>query len=95
MNKERPLRTCKKCGWVHFGVSKQYAKDQSRRFVSWHERQPTDVQECYGKTTLKDLYITYLTCQLCQNSWRNFRPFEERDCPIGCTFGPIVYKEEK
>lgn len=87
------MRTCLSCGWVHFGVTRQYAEDQVARFNEYFSTLSPEVQQSfYGGhgATLDD----YLRCGLCSGSFTNFRDAVEGDCPDGCTIGPIIHEPE-
>lgn len=81
-------RTCK-CGWVHFGVSREYAKNEVKNFNEWYSIQPQETKDYYsGPATILD----YEHCRRCGGSYIHFRDFKEGDCPNGCTLSPIIYE---
>ena len=83
-------RTCLKCGWVHFGVSREFAQDEVARFNSHYVKlSPQEQEQYYGG---KPASITaYERCMACGNGWENFRDFQPGDCPDGCTLNPIIF----
>lgn len=89
------LRTCKKCGWVHFGISLADAKRAVKSFNDYYKSlSKKDQYEFYGlkKASLKH---DYMTCDSCGGSHKNFRQFKPGDSPDGCTMGPIVVNKLK
>jgi len=81
-------RTCNKCGWVAFGVSRGYARLQVKTFNEYYDALPVDKQQSYyggRKASIED----YESCH-CGNSYINFRPAVDADSPIGCTLNPIL-----
>ena len=97
--------TCNNCGWVHFAVTKHYAKKQIRDFADYWNSSPVETklnffkygaspEELPSKYDEEEHYQKYTKCLLCGESYKNFRESKEEDCPIGCTIGPILdYKE--
>lgn len=90
----RQLRTCLKCGRVAFGVSRQYAVGQARRFTRFiRSVYGQQVADQYGikdpSNYTQDWRKEYGRCG-CGNSWENFRDAKEDDCPDGCTLSPII-----
>lgn len=85
--------TCTNCGWVHFAVTREYAEEESRKFMEFYETQPKRVQNCYGKnTTYYDVFANYVGCDLCKGN--DFRPSVEGDVPNGCTIGPVIWEND-
>jgi hypothetical protein len=84
-------RTCLKCGWVAFGVTREYAEDEVERFNAFFDASDAETREAYGNrhSTIK----AYEHCMLCRGPWTNFRDAVEGDCPIGCTLNPIIVEE--
>ena len=85
-------RTCNKCGWVHFAVSREFAENEVKRFNDYFNTLTEDKQQKYygGKSSsIKH----YEHCSLCGNPYTNFRESEEDDCPIGVTLGPIIKED--
>lgn len=86
------LLTCKSCGWVHFGVSREYAENEIRHFNEYFESlTEKERQDYYGgrRSSIKE----YDRCDLCGGSYKNFRPAEVGDCPNGVTLGPIITED--
>lgn len=80
--------TCKKCGWVHFAVSRQCAEQQVAEFNAYFDTLPPEKQQsCYGgkKSSVKRY-------ESCWCGSKEFRPSEESDCPVGVTIGPIIWE---
>ncbi len=85
------LRTCNKCGWVHFAVTRKHAEEQVAEFKVYFDGLPEKQQnEFYGgkPSSIKD----YETCNLCGGSHTNFRDAKYGDVPDGCTISPIIKK---
>ena len=92
--------TCNNCGWVHFAVTKAYAKGQTKQFCDFWDTQEKHVREHYwneqyqgpmpAKYPREKHYAGYLTCNRCGESYKNFRESKLEDSPIGCTIGPIL-----
>lgn len=83
--------TCKACGWVYFGVTREYAENQVKEFNEWFDKQPVNVQSFYGHCGAS--MDTYLNCW-CGNEYKNFRDSKGGDCPDGVTISPILYYSE-
>lgn len=84
-----PLRTCNKCGWVHFAVTRGAAEAEVELFNSYYATLTPEKQQDYygGKTSsIKN----YEHCFFCSNIFTNFRVFKPGDCPDGCTISPII-----
>ena len=82
-------RTCLKCGWVHFGVTRAYAEEQVAKFGAYFDSQPPEVQAQFGR---KSSMADYERCNFCGGPHTNFRSSEPNDCPDGCTIGPIIHE---
>ena len=84
--------TCKKCKWVYFAVSREYAKFEVSKFNEyWETLSKEDRERAYGncKANIKD----YEFCQ-CGNSYKNFRKAKSDDCSSGNTLSPIIQKKD-
>jgi hypothetical protein len=69
------------------GVTREYALDEVHRFNAWYIEQDEETQSHFvGPSMIED----YEVCRLCGEN--EFRPFEEGDCPDGCTIGPVIYE---
>lgn len=90
MNRDLKCRTCLKCGWVYFGVSREYAEDEVRRFGEFFHASTPEIQEMYGghPSSIK----MYEQCW-CGNTYENFRDSLPGDCPNGVTMSPIIVAE--
>lgn len=88
------LVTCKNCGWVHMGVSREYAEEQVKKFNEFYVTLPPESQELYYNNKPASI-DEYLACMRCGAEWSKFRRFEDGDCPDGCTIGPIVQNFEE
>ena len=84
-------RTCLKCGWVHFGVTRAFAEDEVARFNAYYDTlTPKEQQDWYGGR--KSGIAHYEGCFRCGGSHTNFRDEREGDCPMGCTIQPIIHE---
>lgn len=86
------LRTCLKCGWVHFGVTRQHAEDEVSRFNTYFDTLDQDGKDSFGNK--KSSIRHYERCFFCSGPWTNFRPYLEGDCPEGVTIQPIIVEQE-
>lgn len=81
--------TCNKCGWVHFAVSREFAEKQVEEFNQYFDSLSVgDRNDFYGgkKSTIR----SYEHCFFCDNTYKDFRPSKDGDCPLGCTIQPII-----
>jgi hypothetical protein len=85
-------RTCNKCDWVHFAVSRADAESEVARFNAYFDSLPKEKQELYygGKNSSIE---EYERCLACGNSYKDFRPAKHGDCPSGCTLNPIISED--
>jgi len=91
MNERESCFTCNKCGTVAFGVTREFAEAEVKRFNEYYEKlSPQKQQDYYGGT--KSSLRQYERCG-CGNPHTNFRAFKEGDCPDGCTLGPIIRED--
>lgn len=82
------LRTCNHCGWVHMGVTRQFAENAVAEFNIFFETQTPEVREMYGN---KPASITaYEHCFRCGGPHTDMRESKAGDCPDGCTLQPII-----
>jgi hypothetical protein len=94
--------TCNNCGWVHFGVSREYVEKQTQEFGDYWDAADKETKESFWSRAVRgpmpDLFpraehaLGYTKCQRCRGSYTNFRESKEGDCPNGCTIGPILNK---
>lgn len=85
------LMTCKNCGWVHFGVSKQHVNDWNIRWIELCKTQPEEWLQSFGiKNRIPPSDKIYYQCFFCGGPHTNFRESKPGDCPEGCTIQPIL-----
>ncbi len=85
-------RTCNKCGWVHFGVTREFAELSVERFNAYFETlSPFEQQDYYSNR--KASIESYLKCFNCGNSYTDFRNSKDDDAPYGVTIQPILDEE--
>lgn len=82
-------RTCNDCGWVAFEVTREYAEKQVADFNAFYDAAPKSTKRLYGH---RGSITEYERCFRCGGSYKNFREFKKRDCPVGCTLSPIIYE---
>lgn len=80
-------RTCSSCGWVAFGVTREFAEAEVERFNQFYRSSPPEIRECYGGPSS---IAHYECCNRCGNGYDNFRDSIKGDCPDGCTLSPII-----
>ncbi len=85
-NKEK---TCNKCGWVHFGVTSDFAEAEVKRFNEMYDELTAAEKERYYGSNPASM-ASYEKCSRCGNTYKDFRESKEDDCPNGCTIGPII-----
>lgn len=85
--------TCLSCGWVHFGVTREFAESESRKFMDYYESQPPETQDNFGKgQTYERVLAQYERCFFCgQKDPDWYRPAAPDDCPVGCTIQPVIW----
>lgn len=90
----KDYKTCNKCGWVHFGVSRWHAENEVSKFnKSFDALTKEHQEEYYGE---KNSSIRqYEHCVACDESYTNFRDSKYGDCPDGCTINPIISEDKK
>ena len=81
-------RTCGRCGWVHFGMSRKDAEEDVRRFNHFFDSETDEVREMYGNK--RSEIRNYERCFFCHAPFTCFKPFKEGDCPDGVTMQPII-----
>lgn len=81
--------TCLTCGWVSFGVSKEYAEAEVDKFNKWFDTQSEETQSMFSGHSSVENY----RCLICGGV--KFRPYIPGDCPDGCTLNPVIYEENK
>lgn len=83
---------CKKCKWVYFFVSRQYAENEVKKFNEYFETLSDDKKKDYygGKgSNIK----SYEFCH-CGESYKNFRDALNSEVPSGSTVSPIIKWEK-
>ena len=83
------MRTCNKCGWVHFDVTRKFAEAEVKDFNEYFDGLDEAGKGFFGNK--KSRIETYEKCFHCGGAWTDFRPFKDGDCPQGCTLQPIIY----
>lgn len=83
------MRTCKKCGCVHFGVTRQFAENAVREFNDYYETLTPEKQQDYYKGK-KAHILSYEVCFNCGEPNTNFRASKPSDCRDGSTIQPII-----
>ena len=84
--------TCCNCGWVHVELPLTFVIGSVNETNAFLEFLPKDVQLTeYGGRRAS--VVDYTKCVHCGGSYTNFRDYEEGDCPIGVTIGPILARD--
>ena len=81
------MRTCNRCGWVAFGVTRAFAEAEVERFNAFYQSSPPEVRECYGGPSS---VAHYECCNRCGNGYTGFHDSVKGDCPADCTLNPII-----
>lgn len=85
-------RTCLKCGWVAFGVTREHAEQDVKKFNEYFATLSKEKQdEFYGGTGSS--IVNYERCMLCNGPHTNFRDSKPGDYPEGCTLNPIIVED--
>ena len=84
-------RTCNACGWVHFGVSREYAEGEVKKFNAFYDKADAETKASYGNK--RSSIGNYEVCMRCGGPWTNFRDSKPDDCPRGCTLNPIIIED--
>jgi hypothetical protein len=79
--------TCTSCGWVMFGVTRDFAEKAVADFNAYFETLNPSGKAMYGKGASIE---SYEQCFNCGGSHENFREAKDGDCPEGCTMQPII-----
>lgn len=90
--KKTTLRTCRKCGWVHFGITKAKAMAEVRKFNAYFRTLDKEKQQSFYGGRQSSLRL-YLRCFRCDASWHHFRLARTGDVGLGCTLNPIIAKD--
>lgn len=88
--------TCKSCGWVHFGVTRKFAIEETKRFAEFYNSSSRETQENYGGRQIS-LIRSYATCNCCGKPNTNMRDSTAAEIQkvAGSTIGPMINPEEK
>jgi hypothetical protein len=85
---------CNKCGWAHFGVSKEYAQKSTDEFIEYYQRMSyAERKRFYGETEITKLQLLakYEHCFNCSRPYSDFHEETKEDrVPLGVTIQPIV-----
>lgn len=84
------LRTCNRCGWVSYGVTRKDAERSVAEFNKFYEAAPAATRESFGGPST---ILHYEVCIGCGGSYKNTRDSSPDDCPVGCTLNPIIVEE--
>lgn len=82
-------RTCNKCGWVHFSVTRTYAEDQIKEFNDYFQTLSKEDQMLFYRGNLASI-SSYEECFRCGNNYKNFRDSVTSEIPNGSTIQPII-----
>jgi hypothetical protein len=89
---------CNKCGWAHFGVSKEYAQKATDEFVEYYQRMSyAERKRFYGETevTKLNLLAKYEHCFNCSGTYSDFHIETPEDkISYGVTIQPIIIADE-
>jgi hypothetical protein len=86
-------QTCNKCGWVAFGVTRQFAEDAVKSFNEHYASLSAEQQEdFYGGrgSSIKN----YECCFYCGGPYTNFRNAKLGDAPNGVTLQSIIMEDQ-
>lgn len=81
-------RTCLKCGWVAFGITREHAEDQVSKFNDFFDKASQATRNMYGNRPTS--IAEYSHCFFCGGPHTNFRDAKPGDCPDGVTMQPII-----
>ena len=82
--------TCNRCGWVHFAMSRERAQSEVDQFNAYYEAlSPEKREKYYGNKPAS--IATYERCFFCGQTDGDFRPYQDGDCPTGCTIQPVIW----
>ena len=88
--------TCNRCGWVHFAVTREFAKTEAAKFMTYYaELSEQEQKDFYGEnTTYKSVLSRYERCFFCGQTDGDFRKSKDKDCPRGCTIQPTIWEPD-
>ena len=77
-------------GGVHFAMSRERAQSDVDQFNAYYEAlSPKKREEYYGSKPAS--IATYERCFFCGQTDGDFRPYQDGDCPMGCTIQPVIW----
>lgn len=84
---------CNKCGWAHFGLTKDTIKESAEEFLQYYDRLSEEQRKnYYGQevVTKERLISRQEHCFNCGGSYKNFHTEVSEDkIPDGCTIQGI------
>jgi hypothetical protein len=86
-------RTCNQCGWVAFGVTREHAEAEVKKFNAYFDTLSKDQQEEFYGGEGSSIQ-SYERCMLFNGPHTNFRESKPEDCPYGCTLNPIIVEKD-
>lgn len=86
MEVETTYVKCRRCGWLHFAVSAEYAHAHVESMNHYLCRLPAAERASFGKPSLS----AYLRCFKCGADSVGFLAAKESDAPSGATLQPVV-----
>jgi hypothetical protein len=92
--KQPPYLICKKCGWVHYGVSREFAQWSVSSFNEMYKNLSKKEKQDYYNNTPASL-DTYSKCFSCGAPYIEFRAAKRTEIPKGSTIQPILLAEKK
>lgn len=79
---------CLKCGWVAFGVTREYAETEVKKFNEYYNSLDSEAKSDFGGPSCVERYER---CLRCDNHYTNFQKTE--NCPFGVTLNPIIVED--
>jgi len=83
-------QTCLKCGWVAFGVPRDWAENEVKCFNKYFETLTQADKDAFGGKP--STIAAYERCFRCGGPYTNFRNSKDGDAPNGVTMQPIIYE---
>ncbi len=84
---------CDKCGWAHFGLTKEAIEDSSEEFMQYYDQLSEEQRKSYYRSkvvTKESLIYRQEHCFNCGGSYMDFHPETSEDkIPDGCTIQGI------
>jgi len=81
-------RTCLRCGWVHFGISRVKAEEEVKRFNDYFDAANAETRLTFGNQRAS--IERYEECSRCGAPYTRFRDAVAGDAPNGVTIPPII-----